>query len=180
VQSAGFTRLVRVTACSKCEGRGYTIESPCGECRGRGSVERTRKIKITIPAGVEEGLTLRLRGEGNAGESGAPPGDLYVALSVAPHRLFKRHDSDVYLDANVGVVEALLGTELTVPTLYGDVKLSVPHGTQPGTVFRIKGKGLPKQGSWGKGDQYVRVGVEIPRSLNGEQKELLKRFRDAA
>ncbi len=177
VQSAGFTRLVRVMVCDKCGGRGYVIESQCSECRGRGSIERTRKIKITIPAGVEDGLTLRLRGEGNAGENGAPPGDLYVALNVAPHRQFSRRESDIYFETKVGVVDAILGTELAVPTLYGDVKLSVPHGTQPGTVFRIKGKGLPKPGSWGKGDEYVRVGIEIPRDINGTQKDLLKEFR---
>ncbi|MGP8125497.1 MAG: molecular chaperone DnaJ [Nitrososphaerales archaeon] len=178
VQSTGFTRLVRVMACDKCGGRGYIIESPCKDCRGRGSVEKTRRIKIVVPAGVEDGLTLRLRGEGNAGENGAPPGDLYVALNVAPHRLFTRRESDIYLETKVGVVEALLGTELAVPTLYGDVKLTIPHGTQPSTVFRVRGKGLPKYGSWGKGDEYVRVGVEIPKNLSNAQKELLKRFRE--
>jgi molecular chaperone DnaJ len=178
VQSAGFTRLVRVMACNRCGGRGYIIESPCKDCRGRGSVERTRKIRVVIPAGVEDGLTLRMRGEGNAGENGAPPGDLYVTLNVAPHRLFTRRESDIYLETKVGVVGAMLGTELTVPTLYGDVKLSVPHGTQPGTVFRVKGKGLPKHGNWGKGDEYIRVGVEIPKDLNNAQKELLKKFRE--
>jgi molecular chaperone DnaJ len=180
VQSTGFTRLVRVMACNRCGGRGYTIESPCKDCRGRGSVERTRKIRVVIPAGVEDGLTLRLRGEGNAGENGVPPGDLYVALNVAPHRLFTRRESDIYLETKVGVVGAMLGTELTIPTLYGDVKLSVPHGTQPGTVFRVKGKGLPKYGSWGKGDEYVRVGVEIPKDLSNAQKELLKKFRETS
>lgn len=176
VQSAGFTRLVRVMACSGCGGRGYIIGSPCRDCRGRGTVERTRKIRVVIPAGVEDGLTLRLRGEGNAGENGVPPGDLYVALNVAPHRHFTRRESDIYLEAKVGVVEAMLGTELTVPTLYGDVRLSIPHGTQPGTVFRVKGKGLPMYGSWGKGDEYVKVGVDIPKNLSNAQKELLKRF----
>jgi molecular chaperone DnaJ len=179
VQSAGFTRLVRVMACNMCGGKGYTIESPCADCRGKGSVERTRKIRIVVPAGVEDGLTLRLRGEGNAGENGAPPGDLYVALNVAPHRLFARRESDIYLETKVGVVEAMLGTDLTVPTLYGDVKLNIPHGTQPGTVFKVKGKGLPKYGSWGKGDEYVRVGVEVQKNLSNAQKELLKRFREA-
>ena len=178
IQSAGFTRLVRVMTCSKCGGRGYTIESPCTDCRGKGSVEKTRKIRIVIPAGIEDGLTLRLRGEGNAGENGAPPGDLYVAVNVVPHKLFNRRESDIYLDTKVGVIEAMLGSELTIPTLYGDVRLSIPHGTQAGTMFKLKGKGLPKYGSWGKGDEYVRVGVEIPRNISNAQKELLKRFRE--
>ena len=178
VQSAGFARLVRITACGKCGGRGYLVESPCKECRGRGAVQKTRKIQIMIPAGVEDGHTLRLRGEGNAGESGVPPGDLYVVVNLAPHRTFARQDSDLYLETRVGVVQAALGAEVTVPTLYGDVKLSIPNGTQPGTVFKIKGKGLPKYGGWGKGDQYVKVNVEIPRNLNGQQKELLKKLGD--
>jgi len=176
VQSAGFARLVRITACGKCGGRGYIIDDPCKECRGKGTVEKTRKIRIMIPAGVEDGHTLRLRGEGNVGEAGVPPGDLYVVVNVIPHRVFARQESDIYMETRVGVVQAMLGTELSVPTLYGDVKLSVPGGTQPGTVFKIKGRGLPKYGGWGKGDEYVKVNVEVPRSLTGQQKELLKRF----
>ncbi|MDE1853207.1 MAG: molecular chaperone DnaJ [Thaumarchaeota archaeon] len=176
VQSAGFARLVRITACNKCGGRGYLIDDPCKECRGRGNVAKTRKISIMVPAGVEDGQTLRLRGEGNAGESGAPPGDLYVVVNVAPHRIFARQDSDIYLETKIGVVQAMLGTDLSLPTLYGDVKLSIPHGTQPGTVFKVKGKGLPKYGNWGKGDQYVKVDVEVPKSLSDGQKELLKKF----
>jgi len=176
VQSAGFARLVRIAECSRCGGRGYIVDNPCRECRGRGTVEKARKIRIMIPAGVEDGHTLRLRGEGNARESGVPPGDLYVVVDVVPHRLFARQDSDVYLETKVGVVQAMLGTELTIPTLYGDVRLPMPHGTQPGTVFKVRGKGLPKYGGWGKGDQYVKVNVEVPRSLSEHQKELLKKF----
>ena len=179
VQSAGFARLVRVTACSKCGGRGYLVDSPCKECRGRGTVEKRRKIRIMIPAGVDDGHTLRLRGEGNAGETGVPPGDLYVVVNIVPHKLFARRDSDIYLETKVGVMQAMLGADLTIPTLYGDVKLPVPHGTQPGTVFKVKGKGLPNYGGWGKGDQYVRVNVEIPKSLSDQQKELLKRFGES-
>ncbi len=176
VQSAGFARLVRITACSKCGGRGYIVDAPCKECRGRGTVDRKRRIQIMIPAGVEDGHTLRLRGEGNAGQAGVPPGDLYVVVNVVPHRVFARRESDVYLETRVGVVQAMLGAELTVPTLYGDVKLTVPHGTQPGTVFKIKGKGLPSYGGWGKGDQFVKVNVEVPKSLSEQQKELLRKF----
>ena len=112
------------------------------------------------------------------GENGVPPGDLYVVVNLVPHRLFVRQDSDIYLETKLGVVRVMLGTDLTVPTLYGEVKLSVPHGTQPGTVFRIRGKGLPKYGGWGKGDQYVKVNVEVPRNLSDYQKELLKKFGD--
>jgi molecular chaperone DnaJ len=179
VQSAGFARLVRVTACGKCGGRGSIIDSPCKDCRGRGTVERTRKIRVMIPGGIEDGQTLRLRGEGNSGENGSPPGDLYIMVNVLPHALFVRQDGDVHLRVKVPMVDAILGTELKVPTLYGDLKLTVPEGTQPGTVFKVKGKGLPRPGGWGKGDEYVVVDVEVPRSLSGTQKELLNKFRDS-
>jgi molecular chaperone DnaJ len=179
VQSAGFARLVRITTCSRCGGKGYLVDSPCRECRGSGTIEKTRRIQVMIPAGVEDGHTLRLKGEGNAGENGVPPGDLYVVVNVAPHRLFARQESDIYLETRVGIVEAALGTEVNVPTLYGDIKLTVPHGTQPGSVFKLKGKGLPKYGGWGKGDQYVKVDVEVPRNLSDSQKELLRKFGEA-
>ena len=179
VQSAGFARLVRVTTCNRCRGRGYVVDSPCKECKGSGTISKSRKILVTIPAGIDDGHTLRLRGEGNAGENGAPPGDLYVVVNIAPHRLFKRQDSDILLETKVGVVEAMLGTELNVPTLYGDVKLQVPSGTQPGTVFKVRGKGMPKVGGWGKGDQFVRVDVLVPKNLSSTQRELLKRFSQA-
>ncbi|MFI5404612.1 MAG: DnaJ domain-containing protein, partial [Candidatus Gagatemarchaeaceae archaeon] len=114
VQSAGFARLVRITACSRCGGRGYIVESPCKECRGKGTVQKTRKIRVMIPAGVEDGHTLRLRGEGSAGENGVPPGDLYVVVNVAPHRLFARREGDVFMETKVGIAEAALGTEVVV------------------------------------------------------------------
>ena len=176
VQSAGFARLVRVTECGKCRGRGYVIDSPCGQCRGRGTIERRRKITLTIPAGLDDGHTLRLRGEGNAGENGTPPGDLYVVVNVRPHKLFQREDSNVFYSTKVDAVSAMLGTELKVPTLYGDVVLQIPQGTQPGDQFTIKDKGLPRIGGRGRGNQYVQVGVEVPRHLSNNQKELLKRF----
>jgi molecular chaperone DnaJ len=176
VQSAGFARLVRVTPCNKCGGRGFIVTSPCKECGGRGNVERTRKISVVIPAGVEDGQTLRLRGEGNAGENGEPPGDLYIMVNIRQHPVFHRQANDVVVELKAGIAEAALGTEASVPTLYGDVKLSIPAGTQPGTVFKVKGKGMPKPGGWGKGDEYVRVQVEVPRNLTDSQKELLKKF----
>jgi molecular chaperone DnaJ len=139
-------------------------------------VEVSRKIKIVIPAGLDDGHTLRMRGEGNAGENGSPPGDLYVVVNIRPHPIFKRQDGDILLETKVGFVEAILGTELKVPTLYGDVKLSIPSGTQPGSLFKVKGRGLPRIGGWGKGDEYVKVDVVIPKEVNGTQKELLKKF----
>ncbi|MDA4128658.1 MAG: molecular chaperone DnaJ [Thaumarchaeota archaeon] len=180
VQSTGFARMIRVTACNKCGGRGQLIDSPCRECRGSGIIERRRKISVVIPAGVDDGHTLRLRGEGDAGENGTPPGDLYVVINMQPHPTFTRRESDVFVEANLGVVPAILGTELTVPTLYGDVRLSIPAGTQPGAIFKVKGKGIPRINSGGRGDEYVRVNIMVPKHLTDQQRELLKKFDSSA
>ena len=177
MQNAGFARFIRVETCGKCRGTGNIVESPCKECRGTGHVRRQRKIRIQIPAGVDDGHTLRLRGEGEAGEPGTPPGDLYVVVNIPEHPVYKRRDSDLYVEAHVNAVDAMLGTELRVPTLYGDTMLDIPSGTQPGTQFKIKGKGLPRLNSFGKGDEYAVVRVDIPKSLNGRQKDLLKQLQ---
>jgi molecular chaperone DnaJ len=180
VQSAGFARMIRVMPCSKCRGTGQLIESPCRECRASGVIQRRRKINVVVPAGVDDGHTLRLRGEGDAGENGVPPGDLYVVINVRPHPVYSRRDADIVVEAKVGVIAASLGTEIQVPTLYGGVVLSIPAGTQPGTVFKVKGKGMPRIGSGGKGDEYVRVNVVVPRNLSREQKDVLKKLGELA
>jgi len=174
VQSTGFARFIRVEACDKCRGRGVIIENPCKECKGKGLIRKTRRIRIQIPAGVDDGHTLRLRGEGEAGQQGTPPGDLYVVVNIPEHPIYKRRDSDVYVDTRINAIEAMLGTEVRVPTLYGDAKLDIPPGTQPGATFKIKGKGLPRLNSFGKGDEFVVTGVYVPKSLSGKQKDLLK------
>ena len=177
MQNAGFARFIRVETCNKCRGTGNIVDSPCKECKGTGHVRRQRKIRIQVPAGVDDGHTLRLRGEGEAGEAGTPPGDLYVVVNIPEHPVFKRRDSDLFVEARVNAVDAMLGTELRVPTLYGDTMLDIPSGTQPGTQFKIKGKGLPRLNSFGKGDEYAVVRVDVPRSLNGRQKDLLKQLQ---
>ncbi len=175
VQTAGFARLIRVTTCPRCQGKGYVITDPCKECKGKGVVRRTRKIRIVIPAGVEDGHTFRLKGEGEAGENGAPPGDLYVVVNIRPHKLFKRQNSDILLDTKLNALEAAVGTRISVPTLYGDVMLEIPAGTQNGEVLKIRGKGLPKMNGWGKGDQFVRINLFVPTNLTEHQKELIKK-----
>lgn len=174
VQSAGFARFIRVETCGRCGGRGTVVDTPCRECKGSGLVRRARKIMIKIPAGVEDGHTFRIRGEGEAGEHGLPRGDLYVVVSIPEHPTFKRDGADVYITAQVNAVEAMLGTEVRVPTLYGDVKLQIPAGTQPGQSFKVKGKGLPRVSHFGKGDEYVRANIYVPKNLNGKQKDALK------
>ncbi|MBI3116199.1 MAG: molecular chaperone DnaJ [Thaumarchaeota archaeon] len=176
VQSTGFARLIRVESCGRCGGRGYQIDNPCKECRGRGLVRRSRRISVSIPAGIEDGHTRRLRREGEAVEGGVPPGDLYVVVSVTPHSLFRRDGSDVYHETKVGAFDAIAGGEVTVPTLYGDVKLTIPEGTQQGSMFRIKGKGLPRLNGGGKGDQYVVANIAVPKKLNSRQKDLLRQL----
>jgi molecular chaperone DnaJ len=174
VQNTGFARFIRVEVCGRCRGTGSIVESPCKECRGSGRVRRQRRIRIQVPAGVDDGHTLRLRGEGEAGEAGTPPGDLYVVVNIPEHPVYKRRDSDLFVEARINAVEAMLGTQLRVPTLYGDTLLDLPPGTQPGTQFKVKGKGLPRLNSFGKGDEYAVVRVDVPKSLNGRQKDLLK------
>lgn len=176
-QNAGFARFIRVETCNKCGGTGRIIDSPCKECRGKGTVRRTRKLRIEIPAGVDDGHTLRLRGEGEAGPRGAPPGDLYVVIQIPPDPTFKREDSDLLVRTRVNAVDAMLGTVVRVPTLYGDVNLEIPSGTQTGQQFRVKGKGMPKFGGHGTGDEYVVVDVFVPRSLSGRQKDLLRQVQ---
>jgi molecular chaperone DnaJ len=170
----GFFTMTRT--CSRCGGEGKTIKDPCPVCKGRKRVERERTLSVKIPAGVETGNTIRLSGEGELGEHGGPPGDLYIYLSVEEHKLFKRVGQDIILDVPISFSQAALGTELEVPTISGSEKLKVPAGTQPGHVFRFRGKGFPHLRGSGAGDQLCRVMVEVPTKLSSKQKELLKEF----
>ncbi len=176
MQSGGFSRLMGVESCPRCGGSGYLIDSPCRVCRGSGTIRKVRRIRVVIPAGVDDGHTLRLRGEGEAGENGTNSGDLYVVINIPPDNVFKRKGSDIYVDTRINAIEAILGTKVRVPTLYGEVDVSIPSGTQPGSLFRIRGKGLPRLNSFWKGDEFVAVSVVIPRNPNGRQKELLKKY----
>jgi len=175
-ETRGFAGIVRIEPCPECGGRGYLIDTPCRECGGSGMVQKTRRIRVVIPAGIDDGHTLRLRREGEAGEDGAPNGDLYVVVNIPPHDVFKRKGSDIYVDTRVDAISAILGTRVRVPTLHGQVDVSIPSGTQPGSLLRLRGKGLPRPHSFWKGDEFVAVSVEVPRNPNGRQKELLKEY----
>lgn len=172
--------FVSMSACDKCAGKGTIITDPCPECKGKGSVRKQRKIKINVPAGVDTGNIIPIRGQGEHGKNGGPTGDLYINLRVAPHANFKRKGFDIYIDTHISFAKAALGTEIKVPTVDGDVKYDVPAGTQPGTIFRLKGKGVPKVNGHGRGDQYVNVVVDIPKNLNQKQKEALVMFMEAS
>ena len=164
------------TTCPKCRGTGKIIHQPCKTCGGAGSVRRQKKLAVTIPAGIDNGQAVSLRGQGGAGRNGGPAGDLLIGVTVKPHPIFRREGTSVYMDQPVSFVQAALGAELEIPTLDGKVKWTLPEGTQPGTTFRLKGKGIPGLGGRGRGDQYVTVKVQVPTNLNKEQKEALRAF----
>lgn len=178
-QNTPFGRMVNVRSCERCRGEGKIVKTPCKECNGRGKVRVKRKIKIKVPGGVDNGSRLRVAHEGEAGQRGGPPGDLYVYLFVKQHKLFTREGNDVVCEVPINFVQAALGDEIEVPTLDGRVKLKVPEGTQTGTVFRIKDKGIPHLRGHGRGDQHVRVKIVTPKKLTDRQKELLQEFAKA-
>lgn len=172
--------FVTETSCDKCGGKGTIITDPCPDCHGSGHVRKRRKISVNIPAGVDTGNVIPLRGQGEHGKNGGPAGDLYINIKVIPSKQFKRQGFDIYIDTHISFPKAALGTEITVPTIDGDVKYTVPAGTQSATVFRLKGKGIPRVNSSGRGDQYVKVIVDVPKTLNEKQKEALKLFAEAS
>ncbi len=166
--------------CPECGGSGKKIASPCPDCQGSG-VQRVRKsIKVKIPAGIDDGQTLSVRGEGHAGANGGPSGDLLVTVSVRPHPIFERDGTSVHIELPISFAQAALGAELEVPTIDGKVKWTLPEGTQTGSTFRLKGKGIPRINSSGRGDEFVHVVVETPKNLTQKQKELLREFEGLA
>jgi len=174
----GFFTIERT--CPTCQGKGRIIENPCRKCAGSGRVHRDKKLSVNIPQGVEDGTRIRLAGEGEAGVRGAPPGDLYIFLTVEPHRLFKRDGTDVFCRVPIAMTTAALGGSIEVPTIEGNrAKLSVPAGTQSGQQFRLRGKGMTVLRSKQRGDMYVEAITETPVNLNRKQKELLKEFAEA-
>lgn len=178
VQDSLFGRFVRVSVCPRCNGEGVVITTPCQECGGRGVVRRTRKVAVDIPPGVDDGTLVRLKGEGELGRNGGPPGDLYVRVQVQPHPLFKREGKNILLDLPINVAQAALGDEVEIPTIDGTtVKLTIPPGTQYGQTFRIRGKGAPDvRNPNRRGDMLVTVRVVVPKKLTPEQKELFMRL----
>ena len=165
--------------CGRCGGKGKIIHQPCPDCRGSGAVRRRKTIQVSIPAGIDNGQTISVRGQGSAGKNGGPAGDLLVTITVRPHELFRREGTSVLCEAPITFAQAVLGAELEIPTIDGKVKYDLPEGTQSGTTFRLKGKGIPAINGRGRGDQYVTVYIETPRNLNREQKEALKKFAES-
>ncbi len=174
-----FGAMSTSAACPNCRGEGKIIKNPCKKCRGTGKMKVTKKLKINVPAGIDDGQTISLRGEGNAGTNGGPAGSLLVNISVRPHSFLTRDGTSILCEVPITFTQATLGAEIEVPTLDGKVKYTVPEGTQTGTVFRLRGKGVPNLHASGRGDQFVRVNVEIPKDLTAEQKDLLRKFADS-
>ena len=167
-----FGQMIRVTTCDRCEGRGEVAETPCRACRGRGLEEGRTRLSVNVPPGVEDGTQLVLRGQGEDGPYGGPPGDLYVTIRIKPHPYLIRRGRDVIYEADISFPEAALGASIEVPTLTGEKSLEVPAGTQSGTILRMRGEGM--QSRYGKGDQLVHITVHIPEKLTRRQRELIE------
>ena len=163
-------------SCDACKGSGKIIKNPCSNCRGTGYVKVPKKYEVSIPAGIDNGERIALRAQGNDGRNGGSAGDLIITVSVRSHSIFERDGSDIYCEIPITFIEAVLGAEISVPTLEGDVKYSIPEGTQTGTKFTLKGKGIQVINSRSRGDLIFRVIIEVPRNLNDTQKELLRQF----
>lgn len=171
--------FAQIVPCSACHGSGETIKEACPECRGDGRAKKKHLVKIKVPAGIDNGYQLRVSGAGDAGVKGASPGDLYAFIQVLPHVHFNREGDNLYYNAKISFVQAILGDEIEVPTLDGKYKLKIPKGTQPNASFRLKGKGMPSLNYHQHGDLYITIEVQIPKEVTRDQEDLLKKFKNA-
>ena len=178
-QRTGGFAFSSTAPCTRCRGTGKIIHTPCKACGGNGSVKKTKRVTVSIPAGIDEGQAVSLRGQGNAGKNGGPAGDLIVGIHIRPHPQFQRDGTTVLYEQPVTFYQVVMGAELEIPTIDGKVKYNLPAGTQTGTTFRLRGKGIPELRGRGRGDQYVTIRIQVPTSLNSEQKEALRAFAEA-
>lgn len=178
VQNTIMGAFSQVKTCDKCNGTGKYNPTPCEKCSGSGIVKKARKINVKIPAGIDNGQSVLLRGEGDIGKKGGPNGDLFVVVSVAPHKIFKREEFDILFDIKIPFTKAALGGSITIPTLEGEMEFNIPEGTESESKFKIRGKGVPSIRGTSRGDLEFTVHVDVPRKLNDKQKELLKQFAD--
>ncbi len=176
VTNTAFGRIQTQRTCSRCRGSGKIIDDPCPRCKGRGKVRTAKRRTVKIPAGIDNGQVLTIRGQGGLGERGGQPGNLLIVITVKPHKIFKRRDYDLYLDFPLTLTQAALGAELDIPTLGKPVKFRFPEGTQPGQSFSIRGEGIKRLNGAGKGDLYIKAAVEIPKRLSEKQKDLLRQL----
>ncbi len=176
VQRTPFGNIQSSRTCSTCNGEGKIIETPCPKCHGKGHTRKVKTIEVDIPAGIDDGQMIKLSGQGEIGKKGGPRGDLYIVVSIKEHPLFTRDGFDVYFEMPITFVQATLGDEIEVPTIDGKVKYTIPEGTQSGTTFRLRDKGIPRLRGNSRGDQYIKITVEIPKKLNEKQKDILREF----
>ncbi|MCK4756852.1 MAG: molecular chaperone DnaJ [Thermoplasmata archaeon] len=174
VQRRGYSQFISINACPSCRGQGQIIEKPCQKCNGAGKYKKTGKISIKIPPGSDTGTRLRLAGEGEAGSRGGPAGDLYIIIHVTHHPDFARDGRHLYTNTTISYPEAALGAEVEIQTLTGKASMKIPPGTQPGTILRLRGKGVNSLGGGGRGDLHVKVNVEVPKKMSKDEKRLLK------
>jgi len=168
-------QMVNVTACTRCNGDGRVIDSPCRDCKGDGRVQQHKKLRVSIPAGIDEGHQIRLSGEGEAGPRGGPAGNLYVAVHVTPHLALRRDGTEVFYDLQLSIAQAALGTRTRIPTIEGDEELEIRPGTQPATEIRLRGRGVPHLRRPGtRGDLHVMIHVNVPTKLSKRQRQLLE------
>lgn len=179
-QRTPFGNIQSTRTCDGCGGTGKTYETPCKSCRGNGHVKVTKRLDVDIPAGIDDGQRIALRGQGSDGLNGGPAGDLVIVVSVKGHRIFERDGRNIYCEVPVTFAEATLGADINIPTLDGEEKYTIPEGTQTGVTFTLRGRGIPDVNNPNrKGDLMVKVVVEVPKNLNGEQKELLRKFAES-
>ncbi len=176
VQNTPFGQFASTTTCNACGGRGTTISDPCPKCNGSGHVRKPRELEVNIPAGIDHGQTVSVRGQGEAGLRGGPAGDLLITVYIKKNSVFTRDGNNVYVDVPITFVQATLGCEIEIPTIDGKVMQKIPEGTQHGTKFRLRDKGIPSIRNGARGDQYVRIIVEIPKNLTARQREILEEF----
>lgn len=178
-QRTPFGVMQTQTVCSQCHGKGRMVDTPCPDCGGSGHVRKTKTVGINIPAGIDDGQVISIRGRGNAGTNGGPAGDLQVRVSVRPHPIFERDRFHIWCDLPLTFAQAALGATVEVPTLDGKVDMGIKEGTQPGEILTMKGKGIPYLNGRGRGDLMFRITIEVPKNLNGEQKKLLRSFEES-
>jgi molecular chaperone DnaJ len=178
VERRGMGQYVSIVICPKCGGKGRAPADPCRQCDATGMVRKPTKVQINIPKGVDTGMQLRVAGAGEPSPNGGPPGDLFIVVHVREHEIFKRDGPNIHIDLPINFADAALGAEEEVPTLWGTAKMSIPPGTQCDTVFKLKGSGIDNINGRGRGDQFVRVKIKVPKKLTGEQKELLRKFSE--
>ena len=178
-QRTAFGVMQTMRTCDECRGSGRIIKEPCSNCRGTGYVKISKTISVSIPAGIDNGQNISIAGQGNEGRNGGPAGDLIIAVTVKPHAVFERNGSDIYCEVPINYWEAVLGDEIEIPTLDGKEKFTIPEGTQTGTTFTLRGKGITRVNSSVRGNLYITVKVDVPKNMNTKQKELLKELAES-